>query len=78
MSTLITHQFPHPAIRTSHRAGGHHLSNSWPLLATLRLWLARSRQRDQLRSRIDDKRLLDDIGLSREQVLRETNKAFWR
>ena len=55
-----------------------HQSNSWPILATLLLWMERHRQRDALRSRVDDKRLLDDIGLSREQVLRETDKAFWQ
>ena len=44
----------------------------------LRLWLARSVQRKELRDLLQEKHLLDDIGLSREQVLREVDKPFWR
>ena len=57
-------------------------SGSGPLLAglwgKLSVWLARRWQRDELRHRIDDKRLLDDLGLRREQALREVAKAFWQ
>lgn len=48
------------------------------LLDQLILWLERRRQRDALADRIDDKRLLEDIGLTRDQVLREVSKPFWR
>jgi uncharacterized protein YjiS (DUF1127 family) len=43
----------------------------------LSLWLARRWQRDSLRHRIDDERLLADIGVTREQALREAKRPFW-
>lgn len=46
------------------------------LVALTALWAARRRQRRELRE-LDD-RLLRDIGLTREQVLREAAKPFWR
>ena len=42
----------------------------------LRLWRTRARQRRAL-ARLDD-RLLDDIGLTREDARRETSKWFWQ
>lgn len=39
-------------------------------------WLERTRQR-RLLVTLDD-RMLDDIGLSRSDVLRESDKPFWR
>lgn len=42
----------------------------------LRLWRERSSQRHAL-SKLDD-RLLDDIGLTREQARRERLKYFWQ
>ena len=47
--------------------------------ATLRLWIARSRQRRHLAelARWDD-HLLKDIGVSREATLREAAKPFWQ
>ena len=42
------------------------------------LWMARRRQRDALVDLAEDKRLLADIGLTREQALREAGKPFWR
>jgi uncharacterized protein YjiS (DUF1127 family) len=50
------------------------LSGRWAY--TLRVWRGRARQRKALK-RLDD-RLLDDVGLSREQARRETAKPFWR
>ncbi len=40
------------------------------------LWVARSNQRRELYE-LDD-RMLRDIGISREQVLAEADKPFWR
>jgi uncharacterized protein YjiS (DUF1127 family) len=39
--------------------------------------IERRQQRDALADRIDDRRLLDDIGLTREQALHEADKPFW-
>jgi uncharacterized protein YjiS (DUF1127 family) len=43
-------------------------------------WFARSRQRQALReiAERNDFHLLKDIGVSREEALREADKAFWR
>ena len=41
-------------------------------------WIARSAQRRALRELAEDGRLLNDIGLTHEQVLREAGKPFWR
>jgi len=46
------------------------------LLATLREWRRRSRERHQL-ARFDD-RMLRDIGLTRVDAYHEINKPFWR
>jgi uncharacterized protein YjiS (DUF1127 family) len=40
-------------------------------------WIVRSGQRRALRELAREKRLLVDIGLTREQALRETAKPFW-
>jgi uncharacterized protein YjiS (DUF1127 family) len=47
-------------------------------LSTLGVWFARSVQRRALRELAQDVRLLADIGLDREQALREAAKPFWR
>jgi uncharacterized protein YjiS (DUF1127 family) len=64
-------------------AGEHLLSNhpSAPasiLLHTLAAWIVRSGQRKALRELAEEDRLLSDIGLTREQALREAAKPFWR
>jgi uncharacterized protein YjiS (DUF1127 family) len=41
-------------------------------------WLDRPLQRIALREIADDPRLLSDLGLSRDEVLREAAKPFWR
>jgi uncharacterized protein YjiS (DUF1127 family) len=54
----------------------------WPkavglsVVAVLREWCRRSRERTQLAS-LDD-RMLRDIGVTRGEVLSEINKPFWR
>ena len=45
-------------------------------VATLRVWRRRLRERDQL-SRMDD-RLLKDIGITRAEALRLSDKPFWK
>jgi uncharacterized protein YjiS (DUF1127 family) len=48
--------------------------------STVGRWFARSRQRRALReiAERNDFHLLKDIGVSREEALREANKPFWR
>ncbi len=41
-------------------------------------WLDRRHQRAALREIADDPHLLKDLGLSREEALREAAKPFWR
>ena len=57
-------------------------SNSWlgwaALLNKLPHWSERSRQRAALRDLADDQHLLDDLGLTRQQLMDEANKPFWR
>jgi uncharacterized protein YjiS (DUF1127 family) len=50
------------------------LSGRWAY--ALRIWRDRVRQREALKA-LDD-RLLDDVGLSREQARREISKPFWK
>jgi uncharacterized protein YjiS (DUF1127 family) len=46
---------------------------------TVRLWIARSRQRKALGELAElNNYLLADIGLTREEALREAAKPFWR
>ena len=47
--------------------------------STVVRWFARSRQRRALReiAESNDFHLLKDIGVSREEALREANKPFW-
>jgi uncharacterized protein YjiS (DUF1127 family) len=48
-------------------------------LRTLRFWINRSRQRKQLGELAEfDSYRLKDIGVSREDALREAAKPFWR
>ena len=48
-------------------------------LHTIALWIARSRQRRAIEeiARLND-RLLKDIGVSKDEALREAAKPFWR
>jgi len=72
--STVVHLFP--------RAAGRPASpqlDSWPT------WLRRlfraageARQRDALRAIADNRHLLDDIGLSRQQALDEADRPFWQ
>ena len=48
------------------------------LLRTVATWFIRSAYRRALGDLAQDPRLLNDIGLSRDQALREVAKPFWR
>ncbi len=61
--------------RASTSAGtGRYILSSWA--RTIEIWLIRQQGRQDL-SLLDD-RLLDDIGISREDALWKTGKPFWR
>ena len=47
-------------------------------LSTLGIWFARSVQRRALQELAQDVKLLNDIGLDRQEALREAAKPFWR
>ncbi len=63
-------------------AGRHHdhsspVATRW--LTTIGVWAARSRQRSALGELAEpNDRLLEDIGLSRSDALREAAKPFWK
>jgi len=55
--------------------------NSWRAFApwrVVRVWAERRHQRTTLAELVEEKHLLDDIGLSRAQALREAAKPFWQ
>jgi uncharacterized protein YjiS (DUF1127 family) len=52
-------------------------SNSWSLLRRWRRLNERSRQRAALRNLAEDKHLLDDLGLTRQEALDEADRPFW-
>ena len=58
-----------------------HQSDSWSTIAmpwrVIRLWAARRGQRKALGELAEEQHLLDDIGLTRVQALREAAKPFW-
>jgi len=47
-------------------------------VSTVGAWILRSIERRALRELAEDRRQLSDVGLTREQVLREAAKPFWR
>ena len=56
----------------------HSQSNSWwRLLDKLLRWTERSRRRAAFRNLADDRHLLDDIGLTRQEAMDEADKPFW-
>lgn len=64
-------------VRTRHPVStADHQQNSW--LARLGRWLACREQRADLRAIADDPHLLSDLGLTREEVLKQANMPFWR
>jgi uncharacterized protein YjiS (DUF1127 family) len=66
--------------RTSHgRAlSDRSLSTLRRTFQTLIRWVLRKRERRALRELAHDEHLLKDVGLTREQALREAGKLFWR
>jgi uncharacterized protein YjiS (DUF1127 family) len=83
MSTLITDPFSFPAIPAHDPPALLHQLNSGPAPAIHHSrgwssWAARRRQRRVLRDLAEDKHLLNDLGLTREQALDEAAKPFWR
>jgi uncharacterized protein YjiS (DUF1127 family) len=62
---------------TRHRTALDDLSDvAQSFTARLRTWRRRLRERDQL-GRLDD-RMLKDIGITRAEALRLSDKPFWR
>ena len=59
-----------------------HQWNSWQAFAppwrSIQLWAERRAQRDALLELANQKHLLEDIGLTRSQVIREAARPFWR
>ncbi|NOJ38062.1 DUF1127 domain-containing protein [Bradyrhizobium australiense] len=82
MSTLITDPFSFQFIPADDPPTRLHQSNSGAGRAVgWRRWsgsAARRRLRGALRELAEDKHLLADIGLTREQALEEAAKPFWR
>ena len=82
MSTLIAHWLsftdvaPSALSRSRARISGFIAGTR----STVSRWFACSRQRRALReiAERNDFHLLKDIGFSREEALREADKAFWR
>jgi uncharacterized protein YjiS (DUF1127 family) len=77
-------QLAHASVPGASRSAGEaiqpetHSSAFRGTLRTLATWLVRSGQRLALRELAQEGRLLSDIGLTREQALREATKPFWR
>src|ERR1700742_308727 len=79
-STSATPAFPlNPPVATSTEL---HQRNSWGIFAAawrfIDSWSERRSQRQSLRELIQAPHLLNDIGLTRAQALREAAKPFWR
>ena len=69
-------------IRPARLAARLHQFDWGPILAigwsVVRRQFALRSQREALRAIADDKHLLKDLGLTREQALEEADKPFWR
>jgi len=82
MSILLTDSWSIPPVQAADPATPLHQSSSGPLPGIRRpgwwSWLDRPLQRIALREIADDPHLLGDLGLSREEALREAAKPFWR
>ena len=81
MCVLSTDSFSIPPVLAADPAGQVHQSSStrqsWRSPKWWR-WLDRPLQRIVLREIADDPHLLRDLGITREQALREAAKPFWR
>jgi len=82
MSILLTDTWSIPPVQAADPATPLHQSSSGPPRATRPPgWLSfidRPLQRLALREIADDPHLLSDLGLSRDEALREASKPFWR
>jgi uncharacterized protein YjiS (DUF1127 family) len=82
MSTLFSDALSMPRLPADRPASQDHQSNCGrsPAVQWRQWWNwpERQRQREALRELADDKHLLDDLGLTREQALDEAAKPFWR
>jgi uncharacterized protein YjiS (DUF1127 family) len=81
MSTFITDPYSFPAVQAGGQHARIHQPDCGPAAGPWRRWLGwaeRRRQRIALRELADDKHFLSDLGLTREQALREADKPFWR
>ena len=82
MSTTFGDAAAFPLARPAVPDARRHQSGSWPMWGaarrTIQLWTARRTQRAALGELLDTEHLLADIGLTREQALREAAKPFWR
>jgi uncharacterized protein YjiS (DUF1127 family) len=67
------------AVVRRHAPVGNHQSNSWLRLLYRSLSCSeRMHQRTSLRDIADDPHLLADLGLTREEALKQANTPFWR
>ena len=82
MSILLTDILSIPPVQAAEPATPLHQSSSGRSRAMRRpawwSWLDRPLQRIALREIADDPHLLSDLGLTREEVLREAVRPFWR
>ncbi|WP_210243909.1 DUF1127 domain-containing protein [Bradyrhizobium guangdongense] len=82
MSILLTDAFSIPPPQSADPTVRSHQSGSGPSAAVRRPawwnWLDRPFQRMALRDIADNPHLLRDIGLTRDEALREAEKPFWR
>jgi uncharacterized protein YjiS (DUF1127 family) len=82
MSILLTDIFSIPPVQAANPSTSLHQSSSGRQRAVGRpgwwSWLDRPFQRIALRDIADNPHLLRDIGMTREEALREAAKPFWR
>jgi uncharacterized protein YjiS (DUF1127 family) len=81
MSTIFGETTSFPFTRPSRARLALPQWNSWLAFAPWRVfqvWAERRSQRRRLGELVEEKHLLNDIGLSRAQALREAAKPFWR
>ena len=82
MSIMLTDTLSIPPVHAADPGTQLHQSSSGPSPSIRRpgwwSWLDRPLQRIALREIADDPHLLSDLGLSRDEALREAAKPFWR
>ena len=79
MSTLSHNSNIVPLMRLRPARADEPQFHSWPRrLRHVLNWADRARERDALRALADNKHLLNDIGLSRDQALGEADRLFWQ